>query len=244
MASTFPWGELPIALGELLRSGLSGVVEEVIAAVRAEVLEYDQPLEGEFGMLISRGVTVALEQFVGLSAATRMCRISRRPRGWVVPSIGPGVRLTPQSAYRVGARVAWRAMAQAALLRGSSRPRYRLAEAILAYVDRLAAASVAGFAEAEAMHAGALQARRHALLELLASATVPDRAEVARRAEAAGCRPLRRRSRRSLSVRPTRLSSAADALGFHRRCAGSRRPGADTRPRWAGSPGPGARGFA
>ena len=60
MASTFPWGDLPIALGELLRSGLSGVVEEVIAAVRAEVPEYDQPLEGEFGMLISRGVTVAV----------------------------------------------------------------------------------------------------------------------------------------------------------------------------------------
>jgi hypothetical protein len=37
MASTFPWGDLPIALGELLRSGLSDVVEEVIAAVRAEV---------------------------------------------------------------------------------------------------------------------------------------------------------------------------------------------------------------
>ena len=66
MASTFPWGDLPIALGELLRSGLSGVVEDVIDAVRAEVPEYDQPLEGEFGMLISQGVSVALEQFVGL----------------------------------------------------------------------------------------------------------------------------------------------------------------------------------
>jgi PucR C-terminal helix-turn-helix domain len=66
---------------------------------------------------------------------------------------------------------------------------YRLAEAIFAYIDRLAAASVAGFAEAEAMHAGALQARRHALLELLASAPRPDRAEVARRAEAAGFSP-------------------------------------------------------
>ena len=90
-------------------------------------------------------------------------------------------------------------MAQAGASEGvESTTMYRLAEAIFAYVDRLAAASVAGFAEAEAMHAGALQARRHALLELLASATLPDRAEVARRAEAAG-----------LSVPPSQVAALA-----------------------------------
>ena len=200
MASTFPWGDLPIALGELLRSGLSGVVEEVIAAVRAEVPEYDQPLEGEFGTLISWGVTVALEQFVGLLG-----------RDVDVPDLATSAGLgraehragrtldALQSAYRVRARVAWRAMAQAGAAEGvESTTMYRLAEAIFAYVDRLAAASVAGFAEAEAMHAGALQARRHALLELLASATLPDRAEVARRAEAAG-----------LSVPPSQVAALA-----------------------------------
>ena len=202
MASTFPWGDLPIALGELLRSGLSGVVEEVIAAVRAEVPEYDQPLEGEFGMLISQGVTVALEQFVGLLGrdedmpdlvtSTRLGRAEH----WAGRTLD-----ALQSAYRVGARVAWRAMAQVGAAEGvESTTMYRLAEAIFAYIDRLAAASVAGFAEAEAMHVGALQARRHALLELLASATPPDRAEVDRRAEAAGLSPAPRRSRRSLSV--------------------------------------------
>jgi hypothetical protein len=90
-------------------------------------------------------------------------------------------------------------MAQAGASEGvESTTMYRLAEAIFAYVDRLAAASVAGFAEAEAMHTGALQARRHALLELLASATLPDRAEVARRAEAAG-----------LSVPPSQVAALA-----------------------------------
>ena len=191
MASTFPWGDLPIALGELLRSGLSGVVEEVIAAVRAEVPEYDQPLEGEFGMLISQGVSVALEQFVGLLGRDEDVPDLATSAGLGRAEHRAGRTLDAlQSAYRVGARVAWRAMAQVGAADGvESTTMYRLAEAIFAYIDRLAAASVAGFAEAEAMHAGALQARRHALLELLTSATGPERAEVARRAEAAGLSP-------------------------------------------------------
>jgi hypothetical protein len=196
----FRWGDLPIALGELLRSGLSGVVEEVIAAVRAEVPEYDQPLEGEFGTLISWGVTVALEQFVGLLGRDEDVPDLATSAGLGRAEHRAGRTLDAlQSAYRVRARVAWRAMAQAGAAEGvESTTMYRLAEAIFAYVDRLAAASVAGFAEAEAMHAGALQARRHALLELLASATLPDRAEVARRAEAAG-----------LSVPPSQVAALA-----------------------------------
>jgi hypothetical protein len=191
MPSTYPWGDLPIALRELLRPGLPGAVEEVIAAVRAEVPEYDQPLEGEFGMLISQGVTVALEQFVELLG-----------RDEDVPDLGTSAGLgraehragrtldALQSAYRVGARVAWRAMAQVGAAEGvESTTMYQLAEAVFVYIDRLAAASVAGFTEAEAMRAGALQARRHALLELLARATPPDRAEINRRAEEAGLSP-------------------------------------------------------
>jgi hypothetical protein len=202
MASTFPWGDVPIALGELLRPGLPGVVEEVIAAVRAEVPKYDQPLEGEFRMLISQGVTAALEQFVGLLGRDEDVPDLVTSAGLGRAEHWGGRTLDAlQSAYRVGARVAWRAMAQAGAAEGvESTTMYRLAEAIFAYIDRLAAASVAGFAEAEAMHAGALQARRHALLELLASATRPDRTEVARRAEAAGFSPPPRTSQHSLSV--------------------------------------------
>jgi len=191
MASTYPWGDLPIALRELLRPGLPGVVEEVIAAVRAEVMEYDQPLEGEFGLLISQGVTVALEQFVGLLGRDEDVPDLVTSAGLGRAEHRAGRTLDAlQSAYRVGARVAWRAMAQVGAAEGvESTTMYRLAEAIFAYIDRLAAASVAGFTEAEAMRAGALQARRHALLELLASATRPDRAEVVRRAEGAGWSP-------------------------------------------------------
>jgi hypothetical protein len=84
ITASYPWRGLPTALRELLRPGLGSVVEEVIAAVRAEVPAYDEPLEGEFGRLISQGATVAPEQFAGLLGVMRTCRISqrrsRRPR--------------------------------------------------------------------------------------------------------------------------------------------------------------------
>ena len=113
MASTYPWGDLPIALRELLHPSLPGVVEEVIAAVRAEVSEYDQPLEGEFGMLISQGVTVALEQFVGLLGRDEDVPDLVTSEGLGRAEHRAGRTLDAlQSAYRVGARVAWRAMAQ------------------------------------------------------------------------------------------------------------------------------------
>jgi hypothetical protein len=191
MGSTYPWGDLPIALRDLLRPGLPGVVEDVIAAVRAEVPEYDQPLEGEFGMLISQGVTVALEQFVGLLGRDEDVPELVTSAGLGRAEHRAGRTLDAlQSAYRVGARVAWRAMAQVGAAEGvESTTMYQLAEAVFAYIDRLAAASVAGFTEAEAMRAGALQARRHALLELLARATSHDQAEINRRAEEAGLSP-------------------------------------------------------
>jgi PucR C-terminal helix-turn-helix domain len=194
MYSIHPWGDLPPSLRELLRPGLPGVVEEVIAAVRAEVPEYDQPLEGEFGMLISRGVTVALEQFVGLLGRDEDVPDLVTSAGLGRAEHRAGRTLDAlQSAYRVGARVAWRAMAQVGAAEGvESTTMYQLAEAVFAYIDRLAAASVSGFTEAEAMRAGALQARRHALLELLARATPSDRTEIDRRAEEAGLSPAPR----------------------------------------------------
>ncbi len=191
MVPRYPWGELPTELQELLRAGLPSVVDEVIAAVRSEVPEYARPLEGEFGTLIFDGVRVALEQFVGL-----LGRDEDVPDPATAKALGRGEHRAGraldalQSAYRVGARVAWREMA---LLGGAEgiepTTMYKLAEAIFAYIDRWAAASVAGFTEAEAIHAGALQARRHALIALLASDAPPDRAELERRSEAAGFSP-------------------------------------------------------
>ncbi len=191
MAPTYPWGDLPTELRELLRAALPDVVGEVIAAVRSEVPAYARPLEGEFGKLISDGVRVALEQFVGL-----LGRDQDVPDPAMAKALGRGEHRAGraldalQSAYRVGARVAWREMAQVGGAAGVEPvTMYQLAEAIFAYIDRWAAASVAGFTEAEASHAGALQARRHALLEALAGTAALERGELERRTEEAGLSP-------------------------------------------------------
>src|ERR1700740_3825692 len=114
MTASYPWGDLATALGELLRPGLGSVVDAVIAGVREEVPEYDQPLEGEFGMLISQGVTVALEEFVGLLGRDEDVPDLATSEGLGRAEHRAGRTLDAlQSAYRVGARVAWRAMAQA-----------------------------------------------------------------------------------------------------------------------------------
>jgi hypothetical protein len=188
MAAEQPWSAVPPELAGLLRPVVPRLVDEIIAAVRAEVPEYDQPLEGEFGRLISQGVVVALEQFVDLLGRDVGLRDLSVSEGLGRAEHRAGRTLDAlQSAYRIGARVAWRAVADIGRTEGvEPATMYVLAEAIFAYIDRLAGASVAGFTEAEALRAGTAQARRHALLELLAAPGEPDPAQVERLAAQAG----------------------------------------------------------
>jgi hypothetical protein len=182
---------VPADVGRLLAPGISKLAPEVIAAVRAEVSEYGQPLEGEFGRLLTEGVTRALTQFVDLlghdddladlATSEALGRAEHRA-GRTLDAL--------QSAYRVGARVAWRSLAETGRAEAvDPGTMYLLAEAIFAYIDRLAAASVAGFSQAAALRAGTLQARRHALIELLSAPGRADPAVVARLAEDAGLTP-------------------------------------------------------
>ena len=170
-----------------MRPGLPGVVDEIIAAVRAEVVEYDQPLEGEFGRLFRNGATAALQQFMDL-----LGRSVDLPDDDVYEAIGraefrAGRTLDAlQSAYRVGARVAWRAVGELAEAALDSRALVVFAEAIFAYIDRLADASVAGYAREQSLLEGSAQTRRHALVELLLGGEAPDPAAVERAAEQAG----------------------------------------------------------
>lgn len=184
-SSTTPWAAVPPEMADVIRPSLPGVVEEIIAAVRAEVPEYDQPMEGEFGRLISEGSTAALRQFVDLLGRNGAVGDVRVYEEMGRAELRAGRTLDAlQSAYRVGARVAWREVQR---IGEDVEPRtlFVLAEAIFAYIDRLAAASVSGYAQEQAAHEGSVHARRHALVELLATSVAPDADAVAHAAEQA-----------------------------------------------------------
>ena len=166
-ALDLPWAAVPAEVADLLRPALPGVVDEIVAAVRATVVEYDQPLEGEFGRLIREGAAAALVQFVDL-----LGRADDLPDTGVYEAIGraefrAGRTLDAlQSAYRVGARVTWRVAAQRAGASLDASVLVVLAEAIFAYIDRLADASVAGYAREQSVLEGSAQTRRQALVEI------------------------------------------------------------------------------
>ena len=188
-----PWAAVPAEVADLMRPGLPGVVEEIIAAVRAEVVEYDQPLEGEFGRLIREGATAALQQFVDLLGRDVDLPDDERLRG-------DRTRRVPRGAHarRAAVGVPRRRPRRVAGRRWSS-PRRRwtrarwssFAEAIFAYIDRLADASVAGYAREQSLLEGSAQTRRHALVELLLGgdgAATPPRSSVPPSRRAGRCR--------------------------------------------------------
>ncbi|MGK2938408.1 MAG: PucR family transcriptional regulator [Solirubrobacteraceae bacterium] len=184
-SDTTPWAAVPREMADVIRPSLGGVVEEIITAVRTEVPEYDQPMEGEFGRLISEGSTAALQQFVDLLGRAGDVGDVRVYEEMGRAELRAGRTLDAlQSAYRVGARVAWREV-QRIGADVESRTLFALAEAIFAYIDRLAAASVSGYAQEQAAREGSVHARRHALVELLATSVAPDADAVARAAEQA-----------------------------------------------------------
>ncbi len=183
-----PWGAVDLDVATRMRPRIPAVVDTVIAAVREEVPEYDQPLEGEFGRLISVGVNAALDQFVAL-----LGQEGQPPDPSVYEAMGraeyrAGRTLDAlQSAYRVGARVAWREVAAYAEDEEFDIPTLgRLAEAMFAYIDRLSAASVRGYSQEQSLRAGSLQKRRQALVELLVAGPHVDPYDVEEAATQAG----------------------------------------------------------
>ncbi|GAA1861547.1 PucR family transcriptional regulator [Pseudonocardia ailaonensis] len=181
-----PWSRVPAEAGRALRPYLVGATDEIITAVRAQVPDYQRPLQGNFGTRITRGVTYALNQFVGLLGSDTDLPDTRiyAELGRVEHQEGRTLAAL-QSAYQIGTRTAWRAIGESPV--AESLPAgviFELAEALFSYVEQLSAASVAGWAEEEAVRAGSLRARRHALVDALAAQSDP--AEIEKLATAAG----------------------------------------------------------
>jgi hypothetical protein len=215
-----PWARVPGWVGPAVRPELAGAVDEIVAAVRAEVPDYARPLTGRFGMRITEGVSVALGQFVDLLGSDVGLPDTRVYRALGELEHREGRTLAAlQSAYQVGSRILWRRIGEGATARQLPPDTiFALAEALFTWIEVLSGASVAGWAAEESSRAGSMQTRRHALVELLARHPPAPAAEVEQAAAAAGWRP------------PTRLAALAveDAVGVAARVASS--IGADLDP--------------
>jgi len=189
---TEPWHALPPAVADAIEPELPQATEEILETIGREVPEYARPLEGAFGVAIRTGVSEALRQFVALIRDPESGREAGRD---VYVGLGraefrEGRTLDAlQSAYRVGARVAWRRVSVAAR-RAKVDPEQLglLAEAIFAYIDELSADSVEGYAQAQREQEGERQRRRRELAALLLRDPPAPDAEISSAAEAAAWR--------------------------------------------------------
>src|SRR4051795_12292689 len=187
-----PWRSLPSELADVIEPELPAATAEILATIAREVPEYARPLEGAFGAGIRTGVTEALRQFVAL---IRDPDAGRDPGRDVYVALGRGELRqgrtldSLQSAYRIGARVAWRRISAAARRHRADPDELAiLAEAIFAYIDELSADSIEGYAQAQREQEGERQQRRRELLALLLREPAADEAELRPAAQAAAWR--------------------------------------------------------
>ena len=166
----------------MIEPELPGVASEILDAIGREIPEYARPLEGAFGAGVHRGTGEALAQFVGL---IRNPDGDRRASRKVYSILGRGEFRNGrsldslQSAYRIGARIAWRRIADAGLEAGlDGKTLSLLAESIFVYIDELAADSTEGYAEAQFKQQGARLRRERRLVTLLLREPAADESEI------------------------------------------------------------------
>ncbi|WP_237774059.1 helix-turn-helix domain-containing protein [Actinosynnema sp. ALI-1.44] len=172
-APTRVWSTLPRELATMFRPRANDVAISIVQEIRRSIPEYARLLEGPFGTIVTGGVEEAIAQFIDRLADPSAPREDRaklfRHLGKLEVAQGRSVD-TLQSAYRIGARVAWRRIAEFG--QSVNLPTVticQLAEAVFDYVDEISVLSLEGFASAQARAAGALERRRRRLLELLLS---------------------------------------------------------------------------
>jgi hypothetical protein len=184
-----PWEELPREVADLLRPELPALADEIVAALVSTVPAYTRPLQGGFGRGVRTGVEQALTRFLALvegapAGADEPGREVYRALGRGEFRVGRSLDAL-QSAYRIGARVAWRRLADAGAKAGlDAGTLHLLAEAIFAYIDELSSESVEGYAQAQAQRAGERERRHRRLFAALTAAPIDEDLVAAAAAEA------------------------------------------------------------
>lgn len=173
----------------MIEPELAGIADEILRSVSSEIPEYARPLEGTFGRAVYRGVGEALDQFLVLIRDPDADRRSSR-KVYVILGRGEfrnGRSLDSlQSAYRIGARIAWRRIAAASLDAGlDGKTLSLLAESIFVYIDELSADSTEGYATAQFRQQGARLRRERELITLMLEEPGPELSEIQRAARIA-----------------------------------------------------------
>src|SRR5262249_46995041 len=154
----------------------------------ATVPAYARPLEGPFGDGIRQGVREALRHFLAeIEAGGYVARPD------VYSALGRGEMRAGRSlesllsAYRIGARVAWRRFAAIGVEAGLEPDTlYLPAESLFAYIDVLSSGAAEGHALEQSAAASEADLRRRRLVRMLVRDPAPDPAAVQAAAAEAG----------------------------------------------------------
>jgi hypothetical protein len=184
-----------------LLPALNSLADDITAAIMGEVEEYAQPGDDAAARAVRR---VARDAVAGFAARVTQPTAAAVPpetasAAGMLRDLGRLLAMEGRSinalhaALRIGARVTWqRLQEQARQGNGNPEAFARIGETVFWYMDELAAACSAGYAEARAELAGETSQLRRHLLDMLTSSPAPPAPAIASLAQAAGW-PLPRR---------------------------------------------------
>lgn len=167
--------ELAGRLSAIMQHELPSLVNEVVGEIRRTIPEYARPLDGPYGRTLRSGVERALAGFVEwiVSPDAELDDICRKLGQFEAYE---GRQLdTLQSAYRVGAQLSWRRVMELNKRHDLTPQTVSvLADAVFAYMEKVAALSLEGYLQAKAEQTDSLAAGRRRLLRLIVGGAPSD----------------------------------------------------------------------
>jgi hypothetical protein len=165
------WPPVPPEAVSWMLPELESLADDMTAAILREVPEYARPDDDSYARVVHQVARDAVHQFAARIAdpaapGEPMARLFH-DIGRVEAAEGRSLDAL-HAALRVGARVLWQRLRKKARHGGGNADVFaRLGESIFRYLDELAAACSAGYAEARAEFAGEAEQLRRRLLDLL-----------------------------------------------------------------------------
>lgn len=190
------WPPVPPEAVSWMLPELESLADDMTAAILREVPEYARPDDDSYARVVHQVARDAVHQFAARIAdpaapGEPMARLFH-DIGRVEAAEGRSLDAL-HAALRVGARVIWQRLRKKARHGGGNADVFaRLGESIFRYLDELAAACSAGYAEARAEFAGEAEQLRRRLLDLLVADPPVPTEEIAGLARTVGWRLPRR----------------------------------------------------